>query len=158
CTSGSVGGRGGNTPTYPARTSLTVALRAILDRRCARRRSDRGGRDGRMLRGGPNQRMGPRKPYLAVLVTHSCQRGGGRADGALMLSAGMAGRVPQHRYGPQRMRSPRRIRAPRRGRCGAAEGRTLTLSTALAGLPYRVRRQGLGGVRCQSSIGPYVAG
>src|SRR5215469_12724358 len=25
---------------------------------------------------GPNQRMGPRKPCLAVPVTHSCQRGG----------------------------------------------------------------------------------
>ena len=38
CTSGSVGGRGGNTPTYPARTKpLRVALRAILDRFCARR-------------------------------------------------------------------------------------------------------------------------
>src|SRR5215472_16165129 len=44
------------------------------------------------------------------------------------------------------MRSTDPIRAPRRGRGGAAEGRTLTLSTSLAGLPYRVRRQGLGGV------------
>ena len=36
-----------------------------------------GGRPGREdAPRGPNQRMGPRKPYLAVLATHSCQRGG----------------------------------------------------------------------------------
>src|SRR6516225_4293071 len=35
----------------PSRTSLTVALRAILDCRCARQPSDRAGRDGRMALG-----------------------------------------------------------------------------------------------------------
>ena len=52
-----------------SRTSLTVALRAILDRPCARRRSDRAAGTGGCS-AGPNQRMGPRKPYLAVPVTH----------------------------------------------------------------------------------------
>src|SRR5262249_17167658 len=59
----------------PSRTSLTVALRTILDRPCARRRSDRAAGTGGCS-AGPNQRMGPRKPYLAVPITHSCQRGG----------------------------------------------------------------------------------
>src|SRR5215510_3187915 len=44
-------------------------------RSCARRRSDRAAGTGGCS-AGPNQRMGPRKPYLAVPVTHSCQRGG----------------------------------------------------------------------------------
>src|SRR5262249_21742675 len=58
-------------------------------RSCARRRSDRAAGTGGCS-AGPNQRMGPRKPYLAVPVTHSWQRGGSQQgiDGVMLSDQG----------------------------------------------------------------------
>ena len=68
CTSGSVGGRGGNTPTYPARRGLKASEH---EERSERRPSLTGAaRDGQYdVRAGtkerapqgPNKRTGPRK-------------------------------------------------------------------------------------------------